>query len=291
MLADLLPHLRCPVCHRGLAGRAGGLGCARGHTFDLARHGYVNLAAGRPTHSGDTAGMIAARTALLASGSYDFLAAALATAASRYGSGGLVVDIGGGTGYHLARVLDALPTALGLTVDVSKPALRRAARAHPRAGAVLADVWRELPLPDHTATVLLDVFAPRNGRELHRVLAPGGALLVATPTPGHLAELTAALPATGHLRLLAVDPAKPERLAASLERWFRPTATTTHTRRLRLPRPLVHALVEMGPSAAHTEPAALAAAVASLPEPLPVTASVRLTHYAPRAPEPAGRLR
>ena len=63
--------------------------------------------------------------------------------------------------------------AQGLAFDVTKPALRRAARAHPRVGAVLADTWGPLPLADGSADVLLNVFAPRNGPEMRRVLRPG----------------------------------------------------------------------------------------------------------------------
>ena len=281
MLADLVPYLRCPACHRRLAAATGALRCERGHGFDLARAGYVNLTTGAGvTHPGDTARMVAARVEFLGSGSYDFLSTALSAAASGHlRSGGLVVDAGGGTGYHLARVLAAAPAARGLTLDVSKPALRRAARAHPRAGAVLADTWRALPLADRAAAAVLNVFAPRNGAELHRILAPDGRLLVVTPTAAHLAELAPILPG---LRLLAVDPAKPDQLAASLAGWFDPAGTEAYTHRLRLSRGLVRALVGMGPSAPHIDPAELDRAVAGLPEPLPVTAAVRLTRYAPR---------
>ncbi|MPZ27056.1 MAG: 23S rRNA methyltransferase [Micromonosporaceae bacterium] len=285
-MADLVPHLRCPVCHCPLTGAPRSLRCHRGHSFDLARAGYAHLATGRLTHPGDPVAMVAARETFLASGGYDFISAALSAAAAPYS--GLVVDVGGGTGHHLARVLDARQQpALGLTVDVSKPALRRAARAHPRAGAVLADTWRALPLRDHTAGVLLNVFAPRNPAELHRTLHPDGALLVVTPTPAHLAELRPALPG---LRLLTIDPTKPTRLAATLDPWFCAidTTTTTHTHQLALPRPLIRALVQMGPSAAHTDPSALAAAVADLPEPFPVTAAVHLTRYRPRQPPRCG---
>lgn len=282
MLAELLPFLRCPVCHDRLAGPAAGsaLRCPRGHSFDLARQGYVHLAvpSGRPRHPGDPTGMVAARATFLASGHYDFIPAALSRAAAAYRPG-LIVDTGGGTGYHLARVLDALPGAVGLTVDASRPAVRRAARAHPRAGAVLADTWRGLPLRDAAATVLLNVFAPRNGPELRRILHPDGVLLVVTPTPAHLAELRPALPG---VRLLSIDPVKPARLTATLDRWFRPLATTVHTHPLELSRDLVRALVEMGPSAPHLDPAALARAVADLPEPLPVTATIHLTRYTPQ---------
>lgn len=278
MLAELLPYLRCPVCRDRLgAGPARSLRCPRGHSFDLARQGYAHLAgsSGRPSHPGDPTGMVAARATFLESGHYDFIATALSGAAAGYPPG-LVADVGGGTGYHLARVLDTLPGAVGLTVDASRPAVRRAARAHPRAGAVLADTWRGLPLRDHAATALLNVFAPRNGRELRRILHPDGVLLVVTPSPDHLAELRPALPG---VRLLAVDPAKPERLSATLDRWFRPAGSTVHTHPMALPRDLVPALVQMGPSAPHLDPAALARAVAELPDPFPVTAAVHLTRY------------
>ncbi|MGC1213178.1 MAG: 23S rRNA methyltransferase, partial [Micromonospora sp.] len=149
--------MRCPVCGEPLAvtaaGTARALRCPRRHSFDIARQGYVNLLAGRAPHTGDTAEMVAARADFLAAGHYDTIAGALAAAATRivYGdplaapstgpvdssaAGGpaeaypLVVDAGAGTGRYLAAVLAALPEAVGLDLDVSKPALRRAARAH-----------------------------------------------------------------------------------------------------------------------------------------------------------------
>lgn len=280
-LSDALPYLRCPVCHQPLTGAGPALRCPRAHAFDIARQGYVDLTAGRLTHPGDRAAMVAARAEFLAAGGYDFISAALAAAIPD--RSGLVVDVGGGTGYHLARVLQALPAAVGLVVDLAKPALRRAARAHPRAAAVRADAWRQLPLADGAAAVLLDVFAPRHGAEFRRVLSPGGVLLVVTPTATHLADLAAALGEVDGVRILRVDPDKPERTTASLTPHFDLADETVHTHRLALPRTLVRTLVEMTPSAAHTEPAALSRAVAGLPEQLPVTAAVRLARYHPSA--------
>ncbi|PWR08823.1 23S rRNA methyltransferase [Micromonospora sicca] len=188
----------------------------------------------------------------------------------------LVVDAGAGTGRYLAAVLAALPNAAGLALDVSKPALRRAARAHPRAAAALADTWQRLPLADASTAVLLNVFAPRNGAEFHRVLDPAGALLVVTPTEDHLVELVDAL------GLLRVDPAKADRVAGSLAGNFTEESTELHRARLGLTRTEVATLVGMGPSAWHTDPARLAERIAGLPEPAPVTLSVRLGVYRPR---------
>ncbi|MFR9778200.1 putative RNA methyltransferase [Micromonospora sp. MS34] len=188
----------------------------------------------------------------------------------------LVVDAGAGTGWYLAAVLAALPDAVGLALDVSKPALRRAARAHPRAAAALADTWQRLPLADASTAVLLNVFAPRNGPEFHRVLHPAGALLVVTPAADHLAELVDALD------LLRVDPDKADRVAGSLAGHFTEESATVHRARLELTRTEVATLVGMGPSTWHADPTRLAGRIAALPEPAPVTLAVRLGVYRPR---------
>ncbi|WP_018786069.1 putative RNA methyltransferase [Micromonospora sp. CNB394] len=279
----VLARLRCPVCAEPLAettaGTARALRCPRGHSFDIARQGYVNLRTGRAPHTGDSAEMVAARAGFLAAGHYDTVAAALATTAVRVADSGpypLVVDAGAGTGHYLAAVLAALPDAAGLALDVSKPAMRRAARAHPRAAAALADTWQRLPLADRSTAVLLNVFAPRNGPEFHRVLDPGGALLVVTPAADHLTELVDALD------LLRVDPDKADRVAGSLRGHFTEESATGYRARLALTRAEVTTLVGMGPSAWHADPRRLAARIAALPEPAPVTLSVRLGVHRPR---------
>ncbi|PWR07143.1 23S rRNA methyltransferase [Micromonospora acroterricola] len=290
----VLDRLRCPVCGEPLAevttGTTAALRCPRRHSFDIARQGYVNLLAGRAPHAGDSAEMMAARADFLAAGHYDLIPAALADAASQavrhlretrpeaavLDAYPLVVDAGAGTGRYLGAVLAALPDAVGLALDVSKPALRRAARAHPRAAAALADTWQRLPLADASTAVLLNVFAPRNGPEFHRVLDPAGALLVVTPAADHLTELVDALD------LLRVDPDKADRVAGSLGGHFTPVGSALHRAELTLTRPEVATLVGMGPSAWHTDPAALAARLAALPEPVRVTVAIRLDVSRPR---------
>ncbi|WP_406075736.1 putative RNA methyltransferase [Micromonospora sp. NBC_01638] len=193
-----------------------------------------------------------------------------------FGAYPLVVDAGAGTGRYLGAVLAALPDAVGLALDVSKPALRRAARAHPRAAAALADTWQRLPLADASTAVLLNVFAPRNGPEFHRVLDPAGTLLVVTPDTDHLTELVDALD------LLRVDPDKADRVAGSLGGHFTPVSSAVHRAELALHRAEAASLVGMGPSAWHTDPGALAARLAALPEPVRVTVAVRVDAYRPR---------
>ncbi len=268
MIDGALPYLRCPVCGEPLA-RAGeqAIRCRQGHSFDIARQGYVNLTAGRSPHPGDSAEMIADRAAFLAEGHYDFIAQALAETVRA--DDGLVLDAGTGTGDYLARVLNALPAATGLGIDVSKPALRRAARVHPRAGAALADLWQPLPLADDSVAVLLNVFAPRNGPEFHRVLRPDGRLLVVTPAPDHLRELV------DTLGLIRVDPDKAGRVAESLGSSWRTESATTHRRTVHLTAARTRTLIGMTPSARHVPLDEIRATE------ITATAAITLTVYRP----------
>jgi len=172
----------------------------------------------------------------------------------------------------MARVLDELPAAVGLGLDVSKPALRRAARSHQRADAARADLWRPLPLADGSAALILDVFAPRHGEEFHRVLRPDGALLVVTPAADHLAELIDAF------GLIRVDPDKADRVSDSLGTHFIAAATTTHRHRMRLNGAEVRTLIGMTPSARHLRPDGPRTGTGPTPA-MDVTAAIDLTTY------------
>lgn len=266
--------LRCPACrsHPLLPGH-GSLRCPAGHSFDIARHGYAGLLTGARATSGDDAAMVRARERFLATGGYAPLHAEVtrlaAADAPRHAT---VVDVGCGTGYYLGGVLDRLPTARGLGLDTSVRALRSAARAHARAAAVAWDVFRSFPLADGVADVVLDVFAPRNPAEFHRLLRPAGRLLVVRPTGGHLAELRGRVPA-----VVGVDPVKECRLRRALGPFFE----AVRTERVEYVMPVARAragdLVRMTPSAWHLGGADVGGWV-----PERVTVSVLATVYRPR---------
>jgi 23S rRNA (guanine745-N1)-methyltransferase len=268
--------LRCPVCASPVRVGGGRVGCARGHSFDIARQGYVTLAAGGRAGpgTGDSAAMVMAREAFLGGGHYQPVADAIAGRATRLDRTvpGLAVDLAGGTGYYLARVLDALPARTGVCLDLSVPALRRAARAHPRAAAVGADAWQPLPLAGGSAALVLSAFGPRNAAETHRILAPGGTLIVATPGPDHQRELR------GVLGLIGIDEHKSARLADT-HRDFSSGALTPVRYELRLRHADVINLVAMGPSARHISAGDLADRVAAQPDPVTVTVDVEIRSF------------
>jgi 23S rRNA (guanine745-N1)-methyltransferase len=236
----------------------------------------VNLLHARiPSGTADTADMVAARVEFLSGGHYAPLADEVAKAAAESAGDGLIVDAGAGTGYYLARVLDAAPKATGLALDVSAVALRRAARAHPRLGAAVWNLWENWPVASDSVSVLLNVFAPRNGPEFHRVLRQDGVLVVAAPNPGHLGELSALVD------MLTVDDRKEERLDATLSEFFQLDDRTDCTREVTLSPSEVREVIRMGPSAHHLHREGRLAQLERISEPVDVTTSFSVSVYRP----------
>lgn len=247
--------LACPNCRGRLEVVESCLRCPSGHSFDVAKQGHVNLLGRGAPANADTAGMLAAREQFLATGHYDGISAAVTHAV---GGHGRLLEVGAGTGHYLARALDAMPEALGIASDVSPAAARRAAKAHPRMAAVVADTWAGLPLAEAAVDALLCVFAPRNADEFARVLRPGGLLVVVVPGPDHLVELRRA-----H-GLLDVGRDKLEGVREQLRGAFEISSTRSVHDEMKLDEAAATALVGMGPNAFHGAPDRVPAAAVTL---------------------------
>jgi ubiquinone/menaquinone biosynthesis C-methylase UbiE len=111
-----------------------------------------------------------------------------------------VLDLGVGTGRELSALLDAGHVPTG--VDVSMRMLERCARRARKVALVHADLWRLLPFADASfdAAVALhgtlahppdDEALARLGKELARVLGPGGVWVSEVPSLGWLEQLDA----------------------------------------------------------------------------------------------------
>lgn len=279
MPAASLAALVCPVCRGPFTAGSGGrsLICAAGHSFDAAKQGYFNFLTGKGTvFEADSAAMVAARFDFLSAGHYRPLAETVAGLAAPFlaETGSAVLDSGTGTGHYLRALLDRVAAA-AIGIDISKFALRRAARLNPEAVNLVGDVWQPLPVADDAVDVVTVVFAPRNAAEFARVLRPGGRLIVVTPRPGHLAEIA------GQTGMLGIEPAKEERLAATLAGHFHAHEGRDLDLDLRLAPADVANLALMGPAGHHLDPASLAARVAGLPARTAVSARFRIGVFEP----------
>ncbi|WP_420112549.1 putative RNA methyltransferase [Pseudactinotalea sp.] len=273
---SIIRALRCPLCRQQLTQDTNGLSCSHGHSFDRAKQGYVTLRPGdRTPQNADTTSMVMAREVLLGTGIYEPIrerAAELIAAEATSDSSPIIADLAGGTGYYLAGILDRLPSSFGMCVDLSAAALKRAARSHPRATAIGADLGRPLPVGDATVCVATSFFGPRNVPEIRRVMRTTGVLLVVTPTVRHLAELVEPL------GMLTVDQRKDERLRTTMS-----SLVPLQEERIEYREPLtnqqIRAIVGMGPSAHHINSEQLESRMRRLPEGVVATVSVNLRVY------------
>ncbi|GAA1755883.1 methyltransferase domain-containing protein [Agromyces humatus] len=245
--------LRCPNCFLDLTEIDERVfGCASGHRYDRAKHGYLTLLPPKaPRTVGDDREMLEARTALLDSGAYSPIAAAISDAvlAQQAAAGGdalRIADLGCGTGYYSTVLSHRVPEAAFLLADRSPDAVRMSLRAIPAATGVVLDLWRPLPLRDGVVDVVLNVFAPRNAVEYARVLKPGGVLIVVVPTAAHLQEIRR----TG--TLLDVPAGKSDRVAEQLSESGLVLRSTTSPEYTFSAEAATRALLaNMGPSAHH----------------------------------------
>ena len=251
-----------------------------GHSFDVAKQGYVTLAAGAGLkHKGDDMDMVNARETYLAMGHFaPFVEAvtgavqgALDSASLAESTPASLLEVGAGTGYYLAHTLDSIAEARGVGLDISPHAAKHLAKCHPRVGAVVADVWERLPIRDESVDAISVVFAPRNPAEFQRVLVPGGQVIVLTPDAGHLDELREPL------GILGVEDGKVERMYEQAEGFLEQAADPVDISfPIELDKDSVAAQVGMSPSARHISAGELAERMAALPPTLTVTARARL---------------
>lgn len=266
-----LPPFICPVCGGPLTGLDRALRCARGHSFDRAREGYVNLLPaghGRSKRHGDSAGMLVARRRFLERGYYEPIARAI----EEHGTGHLsevragghvsgamtIVEAGCGEGYYIGRLARSAASARDCFIgfDISRPAVRMAARAHRNVTFIMNDVHHGISLADSSVDLLLNIFAPRNPAEFGRVMRPGGLLMVTIPGEGHLRELRALFP------LLGIEPGKRERTVALFERAFSLVGEEAIEYRVAMDGGDAADLLAMTPNFWHVDEASLAAAAA-----------------------------
>jgi 23S rRNA (guanine745-N1)-methyltransferase len=187
--------LACSVrnCGRPLERSTRAFACARGHSFDIARRGYVNLLQPQDRRSGaagDSQDAVDARARLLAAGVGQSLIDAIVRHANTLdlSDSAVVVDLGAGSGDALAAVARQRRVD-GIGIDLSSAAVTAAARRFPAMTWVVANADRRLPIRDGSVDLVLSINARRNAAECARILSRPGYVLAAVPATDDLIEL------------------------------------------------------------------------------------------------------
>ncbi|VAX09100.1 Ribosomal RNA large subunit methyltransferase A [hydrothermal vent metagenome] len=193
-------NLSCPIDGERLVSQNRQLVCVKGHSFDLARQGYVNLLPvqhKRTKHPGDSKEMVLARSRFLNSGIYAVVADKLAALSYSHLEGkaiSCVLDAGCGEGYYLDYVLnylknkdDAVDVSF-LGLDISKQAIIEAAKRNKQI-SWLVGTNRQPPLEPNSVDIILCVFGFQSFEGFNKILKPGGKIILVEPGSEHLIEL------------------------------------------------------------------------------------------------------
>jgi len=189
--------LCCPLDAAPLQRAGATWRCPAGHSFDIAREGYIHLLPVQNKRSrdpGDSKEMVAARRRFLNGGHYQPIAAAvarMALAAVPAGGVAACLDAGCGEGYYLRQLAASVPPAVRMSIiglDISKWAVQAAAKPQRDATWVVGSN-ANLPVLDATLDRVLCMFGFPVYTEFARVLKPGGVLLQVDAGADHLREL------------------------------------------------------------------------------------------------------
>lgn len=182
--------LICPVCGQQLNTAVGSLRCDKGHGFDIAKEGYVNLL--RSSKSGDLIGddkfSARSRRDFLNKGYYAVLQQELCRLfRERHGN---VLDICCGEGYYTAA-LGENPNLRVYGFDISREMVRLAAKRGK--GTYFVANMASIPVAEGSMDYCTHLFAPFNEAAFARTLKPGGRLFTVVPGRQHLWGLKQAL--------------------------------------------------------------------------------------------------
>ncbi|MDK2858754.1 MAG: rRNA (guanine745-N1)-methyltransferase [Verrucomicrobiota bacterium] len=188
--------LRCPVCGNALSRQVAAYRCEKGHSFDPAKEDYLNLLLShqrKSKHPGDGKEMIQARRRFFDSGAFDPLTDLILSSSFIAQHPSLsVLDAGCGEG-HISGMLSETCSGQFFGIDISKDAIRCAAKRYKKTHWIVANLMRDIPLADRSMDVILSLLAPRNPDEFARIMKPGGILIIGVPGPDHLIELRSEL--------------------------------------------------------------------------------------------------
>ncbi len=193
-------NLACPIDGKPLQQDAKQWFCEAGHSFDIARQGYINLLPvqhKRSRQPGDSKAMVIARTGFLDSGIYQPIANTLSGIVLEQMDDmteHCLLDAGCGEGYYLDTVVNALchqqraDKVAYIGLDISKDAIIQATKRNKQVCWIVG-TNRQPPLLENSVDIILCLFGFLSVQGFNQVLKPGGKIILLDPGADHLKEL------------------------------------------------------------------------------------------------------
>ena len=193
-------NLACPIDKLKLLKEQGHYQCTNGHSFDIAKQGYVNLLPVQHKKSknpGDSKAMVQARTRFLDAGFYKPIADLLSQIIFHQldnDKDNCVFDAGCGEGYYLQQVINAAQDIKGeshlsfIGMDISKPAVLAASKRSQQASWVVG-TNSQPPFLDESVDLIFCIFGFHSFDGFKNILKPKARLILVEPGEKHLQEL------------------------------------------------------------------------------------------------------
>ncbi len=192
-LKNMIEIICCPICHSPLSPTEKFiLCCTRGHSFDISKKGYFNLAPTAQQSQYDKK-LFESRRKIFIAGFYKNLEKHIVEILAEYSENNgdvAVLDAGCGEGYFLNSVYKSTtyPHARYIGMDISKQAVMSATDwGFPPVWCV-ADL-ANIPLADSSVDVVLNILSPANYSEFSRILKPQGIMIKVVPSHDYLLQI------------------------------------------------------------------------------------------------------
>jgi len=193
-------NLACPIDRLALIKKDHCYQCASGHSYDIAKQGYINLLPVQHKKSkdpGDSKAMVQARTNFLNAGFYHPVADNLSEIIlNNLGNNEnlCVLDAGCGEGYYLNKLINAAKSLNDdrniafAGIDISKPAIVTASKRTHLANWVVG-TNSQPPFLSQSVDLIFCVFGFHSFSGFKTILKPGGKVILVEPGNRHLQEL------------------------------------------------------------------------------------------------------
>ena len=184
--------LQCTICHSEMTVMdSKSLVCEKGHSFDLAKQGYVNMLQKQVSTMYDHTLFDARKRIIHDYKFYDKVHQKVSKILEKeLQESGLVFDAGSGEGTHLNAIFNQLDkdSIHGIGLDISKDGIVMAAKNYSDQNWLVGDLT-QTPFKEHSLDIILSFLSPANYSEFKRIMKPNGLLIKIIPGSHYLKEI------------------------------------------------------------------------------------------------------